>query len=325
MVDLPQVRVSALDALLDEETGQWQAMLGWDFRPSAAMVRRLVGLRTLAGAALMAGETAFGYAYVVADDRKGLIGGLFVSAEYRAPAHEFLLLESALNELFGRWAVTRVESQLMMLSSPPGAELPYADRLKVHPRQYMVIAGRLIPHLAPGPAARKALIENWTPGRVDEAASVIAAAYRGHVDSEVNDQYCSVGGSHRFLTNLMNYPGCGAFFAPASFVAVDAWTGRACGVCLASLLSTGVGHITQICVTPALKGKGLGYELMRRSLLALAEAGCRRVSLTVTTSNTRAVRLYERIGFEPAHSFSALVWDLHGAWNGGLPGARPRA
>ena len=64
LVDLPQVRVSALDALLDEETGQWQAMLGWDFRPSAAMVRRLVGLRTLAGAALMAGETAFGYAYV---------------------------------------------------------------------------------------------------------------------------------------------------------------------------------------------------------------------------------------------------------------------
>ena len=78
---------------------------------------------------------------------------------------------------------------------------------------------------------------------------------------------------------------------------------------LTSLLSPRVGHITQICVQPRLKGQGLGYELLRRSLVALAEAGCRKVSLTVTAANLEAVRLYEHVGFEKVHSFPALVWE----------------
>ena len=144
---------------------------------------------------------------------------------------------------------------------------------------------------------------------MDEAAQVIASAYQGHIDGDVNDQYQSVTGARRFLSNLIQYPGCGAFFQPASCVAIDVWTGRACGISLASMLSPGIGHITQICVVPTLKGKGLGYELLRRSLVALAEAGCRKASLTVTLANRDAVRLYERMGFETAHAFSALVWD----------------
>jgi ribosomal protein S18 acetylase RimI-like enzyme len=75
------------------------------------------------------------------------------------------------------------------------------------------------------------------------------------------------------------------------------------------MLAPGVGHVTQICVVPSLRGKGLGYELLRRSLLALAEAGCGQASLTVTLANRDAVRLYERVGFETTHEFSALVWD----------------
>ncbi len=60
---------------------------------------------------------------------------------------------------------------------------------------------------------------------------------------------------------------------------------------------------------PRLKGKGLGYELLRRSLLALGEAGCRQASLTVTAANQNAVRLYERVGFRLSHTFNALVWE----------------
>jgi ribosomal protein S18 acetylase RimI-like enzyme len=173
----------------------------------------------------------------------------------------------------------------------------------------MMIDRARILALKPGRAARKALIENWNARRHDEAAQVIAAAYQGHVDGDVNDQYLSVAGARRFLGNIMQYPGCGVFFQPASYVAVDVWTGKACGVSLTSMLSPGVGHVTQICVVPSLKGSGLGYELLRRSLLALAEAGCRRVSLTVTAANAEALQLYERVGFETAHSFSALVWE----------------
>ena len=71
-----------------------------------------------------------------------------------------------------------------------------------------------------------------------------------------------------------------------------------------------VGHITQVCVAPAFRGTGLGYELLRRSLLALAGHGCRTVSLTVTTSNADAIRLYERMGFVNRRDFAAYVWEM---------------
>ena len=45
------------------------------------------------------------------------------------------------------------------------------------------------------------------------AAAVIAAAYRGHIDSDINDQYRSLNGSLRFLNNIVRFPGCGVFDA----------------------------------------------------------------------------------------------------------------
>ncbi len=311
VVDLRRIRVRDLGPLLDEEILEWQNRLSWDFSPSADLVRRFVGMQSLAGHALILGGEVAGYTYLVSDEGKGLIGDLYLAERSRTYANEARLLEAGLKDLFEVWSVGRVESQLMLLGSPGRYPLPYKEWLRVHPRGFMAIDARQIRELPPGPAARKALIESWSTRRLDEAAQVIASAYHGHVDADVNDQYKSVEGARRFLRNLIQYPGCGAFFQPASFVAIDVWTGRACGVSLTSLLSPGVGHITQICVVPALKGKGAGYELLRTSLLALAEAGCRKCSLTVTLANQDAVRLYERVGFRTAHAFSALVWDRH--------------
>jgi ribosomal protein S18 acetylase RimI-like enzyme len=85
--------------------------------------------------------------------------------------------------------------------------------------------------------------------------------------------------------------------------------GALCGLCLASLVASGVGHITQVCVAREQQGTGLGFELMRRSLLTLAARGCHTVSLTVTTANQQAIRLYERMGFRTRRSFAAYVWE----------------
>jgi ribosomal protein S18 acetylase RimI-like enzyme len=69
------------------------------------------------------------------------------------------------------------------------------------------------------------------------------------------------------------------------------------------------GHITQVCVAPGFRGSGLGYELMRRTMLRLMHAGCRRVSLTVTSSNLDAIRLYLSLGFRAIRQFQAYVWE----------------
>ncbi len=309
LVDLGRIRAADLEHLLEEEIAEWLSLLNWDFRPSADLVRRFVGLGTLSGYALMESGRVVGYTYFLHEDRKGLVGDLYLLRGRRTVENELLLLGAAIEGLFGTLGVERIESQLMMLCSPGRALLPFAEQLTAHRRNFMTLDMALMPGLRPGRSASKVLIDNWSSNRDEDAAQVIAQAYEQHIDSDVNDQYRSVAGARRFINNIVQYPGCGAFYPPASFLAIDAWTGRPCGVSLCSILSPRTGHVTQLCVVPRLKGKGLGYELLRRSLLALGEAGCRQASLTVTAANQNAVRLYERVGFRPSHTFTALVWE----------------
>ena len=107
----------------------------------------------------------------------------------------------------------------------------------------------------------------------------------------------------------MQYPGCGSFFRPASFIALDRDTGVLTGLSLTSLVAPDIGHITQICVAPGWRETGLGYELLRRSLVGLSEAGCRTATLTVTAANRGAIHLYDRVGFETIRRFRAFVWE----------------
>jgi ribosomal protein S18 acetylase RimI-like enzyme len=109
--------------------------------------------------------------------------------------------------------------------------------------------------------------------------------------------------------NIIQYPGCGRFSPKASVVALDAGTGKVCGVCLASMVSETAGHVTQLCILPGVRGAHLGYELLRQSLTHLVGLGCSSVSLTVTCSNLEAIRLYESVGFRPVSTFPALVWQ----------------
>jgi ribosomal protein S18 acetylase RimI-like enzyme len=309
IVDLRRIGATDLTHLLEHEIRAWRRDLDWDFRPSAELVRRFIGMQALSGYALLAGRRVAGYSYFVTEERKGLIGDLYLLDEYRTPANENALLDAALNDLLRTPYLKRIEAQLMMLPLPGERSLPKSEFLAVHPRNFMVFDLRRTAELAPGGAAARLSIETWSDVRQEEAARVIAEAYAGHVDSGINDQYQSAGGARRFLTNIVQYPGCGAFFQPASLLASDASTGRLFGVCLASLLARDVGHITQICVSPPMQGIGAGYELLRRSLAVLAASGCRKASLTVTAANTGAVRLYERVGFATIRQFPALVWE----------------
>ncbi|MCX6625306.1 MAG: GNAT family N-acetyltransferase, partial [Acidobacteria bacterium] len=201
----------------------------------------------------------------------------------------------------------RVESQLMMLRPPLERTLPLARYARIYQRNFMVANLGAADQLAQGRAQAVAFLDNWSERRQEEAAQVIGRAYVGHVDSDINDQYRSVSGAGRFLTNIVQYPGCGAFFSPASFLAYRRKDGKLCGICLASIVAPRSGHITQICVDAELHGSGIGYELMRRSLQALQSHGCRETSLTVTSSNEQAIQLYERMGFTTRRQFGAYV------------------
>ena len=309
VVDLRQIAGAELDPLLDEEIDLWQRNLRWDFRKSADLVRRFVDMRALSGCALLRRRSVVGYAYFVNEDQKALIGDLYVRHAVRTPEAEQILLATVLADAFHSPHVRRIEAQLMMMAAEPGGSLPAAQHMRAFERNFMLLEGLSRLSLPRGRAAASAHIERWTDPFQEQAAHLIAAAYATHIDSQINDQYRSVTGARRFLYNIVQYPGCGTFTKAASLAAFEPQSGRMLGICLSSLIGPQTGHITQICVTPAAQGTGVGYDLLRRSLEALRDCGCKDASLTVTADNAEAVRLYERVGFRTTRKFLALAWE----------------
>jgi ribosomal protein S18 acetylase RimI-like enzyme len=308
VVELRHLPARGLEPLLEEETAEWLRELDWDFGRSAALVRRFVDLRALAGSAAIEDGEAVAYAYYVFEDNKALVGDLYVRGGHRGGGHEELLLGATLRAIREHPQISRVESQLLLLDFAPGRALPFASEASQYDRNFMRAELATV-DLREASVRAPIFIERWSDHYREGAAQAIAEAYAGHVDSRVNDQYRSVAGARRFLSNIVQFPGCGTFFQPASYAAFDAVSGRLCGISLASMVAPGSGHITQICVSAAVRGKGVGHELLRRSLASLKEAGCHGVSLTVTSVNVDAVALYEKVGFRTARKFSAYAWE----------------
>ena len=308
IVDLRGLREKDLAPLLEEEGLTWLSIFNWDSGASSDLVRRFVKIQALHGFALMQGGRVIGYSYYVCEDRKALIGDLYLLREFASAENEDLLLGAVLQALLHTPYLLRVEAQLLMMHGPFERAMPFSDWLKVHPRNFMMADLEDAASLPGSRAIQTHLFEPWSDRRQDEAARLIAKAYEGHVDSSINDQYRSVSGAKRFLLNIVQYPGCGSFFAPASFVALNT-SGELVGISLASLVSESSGHVTQICVSPEERGTGTGYEMLRRSMAALASHGCRKTSLTVTASNQEAIQLYQRMGFRAMRRFAAYVWE----------------
>jgi ribosomal protein S18 acetylase RimI-like enzyme len=308
VLDLRRVDVRYMEPLLREEMAAWKRTLDWDFEKSASLVRRFVDIHALDGCALIENGEVAGYGYFVLEEHKGLIGDLYVRERFRSVEKENLLLGRLLASISASGSARRVESQLMMFDSDPSRPVPYAECLQAYERQFMRVDLGSV-QLPVARLRKPVAMDRWHDQYQEAAAHLIAAAYGGHIDSSINDQYRTVAGARRFLHNIVQYPGCGTFCRPASAVALEPLTGRLCGISLTSQVAEACGHVTQICVAPEYRGVGLGYALLRHSLNALRDYGCRSASLTVTASNRDAVALYERTGFEVTRQFCAYVWE----------------
>jgi ribosomal protein S18 acetylase RimI-like enzyme len=311
--DLRTIPASRIRSLLDEETRNWRSRLHWDFTGSAELVTRYVNMRALDGLALVCGSEIAGYCYWVLEEHKALLGDLYVRDLWRTPQVESQILNQAIETLrssasLPALSVRRVESQLMQLGAPDALVWQPRNAPERFPRVFMLAPLERLSRFRALTFGEAARIFHWGPIWFDSTAELIASVYHDHVDSRINDQYNSAGGAERFLRNIVNYPGCGSFQHEASFVAL-APSGEVLGCVIATRVAPETGHIAQLCTSRDWLGRGLGYELLRRSMLALQAGGCREVSLTVTESNRQAQRLYTRMSFRSIHRFQALVWD----------------
>ncbi|MCZ2152558.1 MAG: GNAT family N-acetyltransferase [Bryobacterales bacterium] len=306
--ELPQFRLAEMAPLLEEEVSAWRDTLYWDYTTSSTLIGQFIDSRALNGMVLHNEAGAIGYTYFVCEDRKALLGCLFVSESFRNLENEQWLLETTLEAIRRRPGIRRVEAQLMLHPFPSSPQ-PLPAHLEVHERLFMSApASERVPTEQPMPEGLALRVEPWNERYQDRAAYLIENAYRGHLDSQINDQYQTAEGARRFLYNIIQYPGCGRFSYDSSFLAIETGSGSLMAACLASIVSDGVGHITQVCTHPKARGYHLGEHLIERTMSRLAAAGCHHITLTVTAANSGAVRLYQRLGFSVLHHFPAYVW-----------------
>jgi len=311
ILDLRHFTSAELRGLLERESELWARTLSWDYRASAEMILRYLDAKILPGyAAVDAGEV-HGYSFFVYEGAKGVIGDLFVDASFgaeRQRATEQRLLTHVVETLKNSPGIHRIEAQLLAHESGQVAQ-PFArEGFSRHARLFMSLplAGpaSVRPPEMPGIELRR-----WSDDDYQGVAAVITAAYRSHVDSEINDQYRTLAGSLRFLNNIVRFPGCGVFDAEASLVALDRATRATIGVILCSRVKDDVGHVTQVCVLPEHRGRGIGEGLIAAAAAELKRRRFAALSLTVTEGNARAVELYRRMGFSVKRVFDAFVWE----------------
>ncbi|MGA2002127.1 MAG: GNAT family N-acetyltransferase [Terriglobales bacterium] len=313
ILDLRHFSAADLRPLLEEEIAQWSVLLAWDYSQSAEMILRYMDAKILPGYAAIERGNVFGYSFFVYEQSKGVIGDLFVRNGCGARTAnrrevEERLLTHVIETLQQSPGIHRVEAQLLAHDTGEVARPFLAQGFSKHPRVFMNFEIAKHPQTAP-PLLGEFEIRPWSEEYYQSAAALITAAYRGHVDSDINDQYRTLTGSLRFMNNIVRFPGCGTFDPRASFVVFQRRTRTLVGLILCSLVRADVGHITQVCVLPEHRSAGLGVVLLSASTRSLRERGFRAISLTVTQANDRAITLYQRIGFDSVRVFDAFVWE----------------
>jgi ribosomal protein S18 acetylase RimI-like enzyme len=315
ILDLRHFSSADLRPLLEDEIEAWGRLLSWDYTTSAEMILRYMDAKILPGYAAIERGRIIGYSFFVYEQSKGVIGDLYVQESGRSSdRHEVeeRLLTHVIETLQQSPGIHRVEAQLLTYCTGEVAHPFLQQGFSRHPRVFMNFdigkhasaAKSTIASVASGFEIRR-----WAESEYQAAAALITAAYRGHVDSEINDQYRTLTGSLRFLNNIVRFPGCGAFDAQASFVVFERRTGTLVGLILCSQVRPDVGHITQVCVLPEYRSAGLGEAMLAAATADLRGRGFHFISLTVTEANDRAIALYKRIGFESARVFDAFVWE----------------
>jgi ribosomal protein S18 acetylase RimI-like enzyme len=325
VLDLRHFDAAALRPLLRREVELWQRNMAWDYAKSVDLLLEYIDGRVLPGFVATDAGRVQGYAFGVLEGTKAVIGDAYAYGETGGPSNPIseTLLEHLIEMLQATPGVDRIESQLLLF--PAGAlAKPFLSRgFRAFPRLFMVgdLDGMLQAQDRGTTPAQLAVssrmmtpprglrLQAWRPEFYDPAADLIHRCYIGHIDGGINDQYRSAAGSQRFLHNIIRFPGCGVFDAENSWLLLDEHTGRPQALSLSSVVRNDVAHVTQVCVSPSLRGAGLGRLLLLQTAREWKRRGGKSISLTVTEANTAARSLYETLGYRVVHRFEAMVWD----------------
>jgi ribosomal protein S18 acetylase RimI-like enzyme len=148
-----------------------------------------------------------------------------------------------------------------------------------------------------------AIIRPWRAGDLGQATELLAKAYPGADEAR---PFASHGSWHEwleYLSQLTETDGCGALLPEGCFATTV--NERLAALALTSRISEETGHLSQLAVDPDVRGRGLGHALLAATCASAQRAGCRRLTLLVSSGNAAARRLYARAGFDQVAGFVA--------------------
>jgi ribosomal protein S18 acetylase RimI-like enzyme len=317
ILDLRHFSARQLRPLLEAESRLWQERLRWNYQSSTELLLQYLDSRILPGFVALDRGRICGFTFCVYEGQKAVVGDAFASANDPAQMIHItqLLLHHLLQLLQHSPGIQRVESQLLLYDAGSIDEAFLAAGFAMFPRLFMEYD--LSPSRAPAISSRERRrslppyieLVSWSSDHYQAAAELIHESYIGHIDARINDQYCSLHGSLRFLHNIVRFPGCGVFDPEASWVLRNQRNGALIGMLLCSRVADDVAHITQLCVATAYRGQGLGLALLEHCIHHLTRSRFAAITLTVTEANHQAVKLYQDSGFFVRHRFDAMVLD----------------
>ena len=316
ILDLRHFSARQLRPLLESESRLWEQRLRWNYQSSTELLLQYLDSRILPGFVALDRGRICGFTFCVYEGQKAVVGDAFAVANDPAQILQITrtLLHHLLQLLQHSPGIQRVESQLLLYDAGSIDEAFLAAGFTMYPRLFMEYDLPRPSTLSRQSAKTTDIPPNieligWSADHYQAAAELIHESYMGHIDARINDQYCSLHGSLRFLHNIVRFPGCGVFDPDASWVLRDKRNGALAGMLLCSRVANDVAHITQLCVATPYRGQRLGIALLEHCIHHLTRSGFAAITLTVTEANHQAVKLYRDSGFFTRHRFDAMVLD----------------
>ncbi|QEG20819.1 GNAT family N-acetyltransferase [Mariniblastus fucicola] len=138
----------------------------------------------------------------------------------------------------------------------------------------------------------------WNDALVEAHANAKHLSFQNEIDCNVFPCLGDADGCERLMNEISSRSG---FVPEATWLMT--WTDplnhctQSIGTVQGIREQKDVGSIQNIGITAQFRGMGLGTAIVKKCLAGFATVGVRFVTLEVTANNSRAYRLYERLGF----------------------------
>ena len=317
LIPLTTIGLEALDGIFEEQANEWLMRLRWDYTNARRLLAQALLNRDLFGFAALAGGSPVGFAFYVLEGPRCSIGDIYVSRSFRDHGADRRLAEAMIEKARSMPRLRRIECQSVSFGNASADGYLVSEGFHRFERLFMVrdLTGINEPETQIVNSGNSAAsvgdirIRDWDQDDFGRAAEAIHRSYQAEDDRLINIQYRTEEGCAELLSILTETIWCGEFLPRASKVAIERRTGKLLGVAVASRISDDTGHLGQISVLPDYQGRGLGRQMIGEVVHALQRHGLMAVSLAVTATNHRALKLYKSVGFQNAHRFPVYYWQ----------------